>query len=532
MEFENTILPGKLLSGGQRGGRVFDLMTEWEDLFTAVSLVWQVPSSAAAPGPSQLPGPDSYFAALRYAFERYRAGVVVSIRDSRLVLFLPFANDRGYRNSMKDWTVPRAYAEYKLIEQDTRGSVEPIIKDPTRWWFNGHLVCNVRPGNIWGEYQLPELFTMITESLGLIHSTTPIAADFILNKRDCPLWFKSVDSPPLFHLPVLSPYTSCRVHDLPMVLADDWRLSLEGLPAIVPWEDRKDSRALFRGSSTGKGITPETNVRMALCLFALKFPVLLDCKITKINDRDQLVEGEDAGKVRVAAPKVRELQGILPMAPFMNFEDQTRRYKLAIYIRGHQAASRLGALLRSGFCVIYLNQEDEHWDAPGCDPWFKHLLVDEPGWKAGKLVAGDVESVIPDKASSRILAIFGKEPSRKRGRMQISKFLNTESPVPSVRLHARDSAATCASGNVCFVKTFEEMVECVRFLQINDGFARRISENAALLSRTKIHNRDFLLEFVHGQIRRCKVDFSDSTHPLFGASNFGTMVASTRLYAR
>ncbi len=572
--FTNTIWPESHLAlpSSSSSGRVFDLMTEWEDLYCAVNLCWSPASASASeatPVPASLPAvePMQYFKALRYAFETYRAAVVVSIRSNRLVMFLPFANDRGYRNQMGDsWKVRRDYASWKRSEQGAR-SEESILRDPSRWWFNGHMVCNVRPDNVWGEYQLVELFEMISKALA-VEGVNLGDADFLLNKRDCPLWFRNVPSSTLlpFHLPVLSPYTSDRVNDVPMVLADDWRIATKGLGfEVPPWETRKDSRAIFRGSSTGMGITVDTNARMKLCLFALDHPVQLDCKITRINDRDQLILTDVSGELTVCPPRIPDLRSRLHqvMGPYVSLEEQSKRNKLAIYIRGHQAASRLGALLASGFCVVYYAPENESWEAPGCDPWFKHLLVDWQGWRTNSHEQQPTQfpqfpqptqptqpTQFPqaDPLTLRLLGLLGSRKRSHRGSTNsIHSFLNPETPVPSVaqpsaspsaprstasRSTAPQSTAPQSTGwssNVCFVKTFEEMVDCVRFLQTHDDTSRHISQNALELSRTKIHNREFILRHVGESIKHCHVPFLQTTHALFGATNQGMLAASRRV---
>ncbi len=510
-----------------------------DTLILAIQTAW-TPGCASV---ANLPA-EAYFRAVRHCFDAYRSGIVVSIRAGKIVLFLPFVNDM-YTNRLFP---PRSFPDYARLKQAGQGArtAEDIIPDASRWWFNGHMVCNVRyPPS---DYQVHELKQMIhCAAAGLC----ALNADFVINKRDCPLWFKGGKSCTLpvlpFHLPVLSPYTSRRVHDLPMVLGDDWKLATLGRPiAPTPWKERPDSRAVFRGSSTGKGLTPETNARMALYKFACSYPAQFDVRLTRINNRDQIVHAPLSASITCDFPRVKALALELDANPrhYLSLEQQSKTYKLAIYIRGHQAASRLGALLAHGFCVIYYRPPDEDLDAPGCDPWMLSMLQDATTWKVAQQDApgapgaqsaqsapGD-RAVAPapalpsaDSASHKLLTLLG--PGRKRSRHQgtsrpaaapsLGQWLGSGS-VPSVPSHEQPVCEE--SGHVCFVSSFEEMVECIVYMQRHDAVAERIASNARRLSSEKIHNRDFLVHYIRSLLLKCECPVGDETHPLFGAINF------------
>jgi hypothetical protein len=375
------------------GGPTFSLMTEWDDLVLAVRCGYEPPvrredgggeAAASCLQPWAVASIDDFYDALRFAFDRYRAAVLVSIRANRLRLFLPFANDAGWRRP-GELAIPQpvaAYATAKMRDQKARVK-ERMIPDVSRWWLNGHVVCNVRPDNVWGESQLPALFDLMQAAL----AARPLPdVDLILNKRDCPLMPLGPASGP--RLPVLSPYTSLAVADVPFPLADDWRAaasedgSRQQRAALIDddaqWAARAP-RAVFRGSSTGRGITTETNIRLALALFAAQHRDLLDIKITRVNNRCQLV---DAASGAVDYPRVVGIRNQLREAgafgPFETIAAQAAKFRIAIYVRGHQAASRLGALFSHGFCVVMLAPPGEERDAPGCKAWFDDALVPYP----------------------------------------------------------------------------------------------------------------------------------------------------------
>ena len=100
-------------------------------------------------------------AALLHVWQRCRAAVYCLVVGNRLALFAPFANAE-FRN---DWsgdmvTSPRNLREF-LVTAAARFWPEDVLQDPSRWWDNGSLICNVMPREIWGCAMLPELARLV-----------------------------------------------------------------------------------------------------------------------------------------------------------------------------------------------------------------------------------------------------------------------------------------------------------------------------------------------------------------------------------
>jgi len=505
------------------GGSTFTLLTEWEDLALAVRCVWEPPRSGHAglgswqsacepaavlllggkdrgahalvslSSASRAPGPiataDDFFAGLRFAFDRLRAAVLVSIRRGRVVLFQPFANDRAWRcAAFRDWvagsggidaeSLVRRYASEKAAACGE--AAEAMMPDPSRWWLNGHVVCNVKPANVWGDYQLREYLSLLQRAASM---EPTLEVDFLLNRRDAPLLVTPTLSRP--GLQILSAYSSSRVGDIPVPLADDWAASFAPRRPPVPLHSRSDLRAVFRGSSTGRGVTSSTNLRLRLCLWACREAGdLFDCRITRVNTRDQLLGG------RVVHPEARaieaELRSAGAWAERMPLEEQARRYRAAVYVRGHQAASRLGALFRLGFLVLALHPEGEDMDAPGWRPWFWHMLRDYSGWKTARR-----PSELPLPASDEVFCV-------------------------------------CAS--------FDELRRCAAMLAKRPDVAGSIASNGAhrigaqLLSDPTAIARAAADSLCAAAMRTYPRAPSAETHPLFGVTNFEYVAKrSTRL---
>jgi hypothetical protein len=590
------------------GGPRFSLMTEWDDLAMAVRCAWTVPADITSPsaeGPTAalldrettaavrtsmlvpVSSPDDFFRALRHAFDHLRAAVLVSIRNGKLVLFMPFANDAAWRSGVTIHLPRGAGSVDQYIDDKYRGQnarrKETMIQDASRWWFNGHVVCNVRPDNVWGDAQLDDLFDIIVAALRSERVTVP-DVDFLLNKRDCPLLVNP--RAPLLTLPVLSPYTSSGCLDIPFPLADDWRLAHTPLPDMPDWNTRA-ARAVFRGSSTGSGITIETNLRLRLAMFA-STPAAspwLDAKITRVNDRCQvLLDAAAPGTVCVDYPRAAEIRNRLREAnawsSYEAIESQARRFKFAIYIRGHQAASRLAALFRLHFCVVMLCPDGEEFDAPGCRPWFDDILVSYDGWKLNTPASttpaltttppstpaptttmapstpapttpAPTTTMAPSTPAPSTPAgpqatlakefgdLFSRIPARKRRRPAdaASPFhYATNQPVTALHCDSRvqgeqetadvhrELSPPMPNHVVCRVRNFDELIRCVRFLAEHDSFANMIADNgrhligAAVINPAAIAGRAAEAMCKAASIGRTK-EVSGSTHPLFGVMN-------------
>ena len=568
---------------------------------------------------------DDFYLALRHAFETHRAGILVSIRAGKVALFLPFANDQGWAcpvplllvdgtnnegahpsspassaSSGASETSPlalppldvEAYAEAKRRVQEGRKArrAEPMLPDVSRWWFNGHVVCNVRPPNVWGDYQMEDLFAMV-------RSVAPRCpdVDFILNKRDCPLNTRTRQ--PVHHavLPVLSPYTGPGAFDIPFPLADDWRANvsssgrgMEEIADFPVWDRRSDSRAVFRGSSTGKGITETSNLRIRLALFAARYPQLFDFRITAINDRCQVVldgrpmssdnEGSLGGlpnaPLLVTFPNVVRLRSALERAGvwggYESLQDQADRCWMAVYVRGHQAASRLGALFRHGFLVIIYSPHDELFEAPGCNVWFHHHLRPYYGWK----LVSDEKPPTPDPFATHRrqvgsigvpappFAALGGLPSSiaiaredrpalspaERLQLAIKKTASKKkggetSATPTAPLVATPddlsssplftTALPNASHNCIVVTTPEELRDCVRVMQGNRAIAEMIARRGWGDIGQRVLGKQGMMEHAAWSIRQAAVvgrtkHVSPLTHSLFGTTNPETSKISSR----
>lgn len=351
-----------------------------------------------------------------YMYRTMRCGIFVRISGGKVVLFVPFVNP-DYRNDWSEDIVFDGGSYETYVEEKNRHLKfpEPVIKDKSRWWLNGNIICNVASKDLWGDAYLPHLRDMLDVTCDL-HEVPDV--EFFINKRDFPQLRKDLTSPYAFiynhekrphrlsydmkpvYAPIMSFYGSDAFADVLVPTAEDWEIATgdvfppygiesrtrEALKkaSSIPWEKRKP-KVVFRGGATGGGVDPLTNLRLAVAALDGKVEGF-DVGVVKWNLRDKKLEDEVC---------VRHLNpGRLPfgLKPYMGLEDQCK-YKYHLYIDGHCAANRLGTMMALGSTIIRVVPPcDEHLFPrnEGEDSWLMPLLCPF-NWKvaeSGELPSG------------------------------------------------------------------------------------------------------------------------------------------------
>lgn len=396
---------------------IYAMLTTWDQLDTyVIQYLRYLHWSRCAPDrsvPYLDPDHGRLVASLRYLFNEKRSAIVVAIRDGRVALFAPFANE----DFVNDWShhldmdadgIRRYYREKVVLHGARPENIEP---DVSKWWSNGAIVANERGGlnpsqwQVWGDYYLPQLREMFEAACAAATAAGSPLPDqlFFINKRDAPIVPRAVAAERPKILPVVSFYTGPDFADLPLPSSEDWELAtgklypatfmhkvvggrirlsgiardLRGLEPL-PW-DRRISTAVFRGSATGRGITVRTNQRLALADMArrLNRPDLLDAALTGLNMRDRLVEDPDTGRLTLSHMKPSDFAFAYGRQFFMDMKTQAR-YKYAIYVDGHSAASRYSQLLRMGAVILKVEsicEAPDVWYSAQLRPGIDHIPV-------------------------------------------------------------------------------------------------------------------------------------------------------------
>lgn len=346
--------------------------------------------------------PSTCFDATRNTFEylyhHMRCGIFVKIHQGRLAIFAPFVNP-DYRNTWSQHVKFRegSLDEYEIHKERVTGKRENVIRDTSKWWLNGNIVCNVPSPQVWGDSFLHQLHDMLIQTCSMKGVSD---CEFFINKRDFPqlrkdvldpyqfMWPPSLRPKPLdrhnyaVYAPILSFYTAEHFADIPLPTTEDWEIATshvflprgsamrtvwERRKYMVPWDKRKPI-AFFRGSATGA-----TRISLA----KLSRSGVLDAGITRVNTRDRKVANDDY---------IHVMEDMVQKSSFVPISEQ-QQFKYIIYIDGHCAASRYASLAKSGSTILRVG--------PTCEAsrlWMD-MLLKPYDWKRGEDV--DDEDHIP-----------------------------------------------------------------------------------------------------------------------------------------
>lgn len=323
------------------------------------------------------PGPKTVEHTFDYIFFKFKKGIFVQIRDGALKVFLPFSN----AHFVNEWG-DKVTAPPELL---ARPDVAPL----SHWYNNNYLVRYELPGaeSDLGHVQLKHMLTRLCAARAVPD------IEFFINKRDFPLLKRDKTEPydavygaqtPLAshnyetYAPILSMVEHDAFADFAMPTVEDWTrvcaragtffagtkrmLNVFQDDFPTPWAEKK-SAPVFRGSNTGAGHTPETNLRAKLCLIAAK---LGDIGLSAINERAHIVDG------KVLFPNRAEFSPLV--RPFLSLKEQSE-YKYIIHVAGHVQAFRLGAELATGSVLLLVESPYRLWYEQKLVAWEHYIPV-------------------------------------------------------------------------------------------------------------------------------------------------------------
>jgi hypothetical protein len=341
---------------------------------------------------------SSIKATLFYVFYKFKKGVLVSIKDNKLAVYLPFSN-AAYKN---DYITEMYFDDddKKLIEKYVKGggTDEALLgkmKDNVRAFFkskgmstNGIHLDRRKwlPNNCFFRYETFEgdkSVVMYQDMLLELCKARDLPDSlFVINLRDHPIMHVDRKDPYVDlidrdldekymhdkYLPIFSIGPSKITADIPLPTQDDWsRVSqkayidkcvnpyLELGDLWTSWE-AKMPKCVFRGSATGCSIDAGGNVRLKAYELGQKHPDLLDVGITSFNRKSKKTLGKP---INVIEPTFEK-------SVFMSHDEKTK-YKYVLYLDGHVGAFRLGHELSLGSVVLIPESR--------FTLWFTHLLV-------------------------------------------------------------------------------------------------------------------------------------------------------------
>jgi hypothetical protein len=346
----------------------------------------------------------------KYMFYKLKKGLFVQIRNNKLKVFLPFSNKNfrnewghnikvdpllyGRDNNYEDFLLHINNLEgRRLIRngEDKKRFSRGINAFPNDWYANNCLIRYEYPVKE-GDSNVGTLKNMLEE---LCKDRIIPDVEFFLNRRDFPAIKKNSTEPynhlfnddnfPLIshmyekYAPILSISKTEEFADILIPSYEDWaRVSvLDGkyFPSgcstshifNTNWDSKK-SIAVFRGGSTGCGVTVETNMRLKVSYLSYLNTLdtdgkpFLDAGITKWNLRPRKIKGNE-----YLQTIEKDSLGIWAStnASFLSPEQQSN-YKYIIHIDGHVSAFRLS--LELGMGSVILLQKSSY------TTWYKDML--------------------------------------------------------------------------------------------------------------------------------------------------------------
>ena len=335
----------------------------------------------------------------RYIFHKLKKGLFVKIANGELKVFLPFSKD-AYVN---EWggqitsNTDHIYSIFRKVSNlDARRFYPKGVSTNPRFWYGNNGLIRYESPMAENDTNLSTLRDMIKT---LCSERELPDIEFFINRRDFPLKKKTATEPYdniwdrddkelVSHkydkyAPIMSMSSSETYADVLIPTFEDWArveqprgkwfayccrdLNVEHL--TTKWEDKKPT-AVFRGGSTGIGVTIDTNMRLKAASLTnsvynqcpddgILLPYL-DAGITNWNVRPRKIKGDkDLHVIDYNAMNI-SLVSKLSML-------EQSKFKYILHLQGHVSAFRLSYELGMG-CVILL--VDSQWRL-----WFSHLLI-------------------------------------------------------------------------------------------------------------------------------------------------------------
>lgn len=331
----------------------------------------------------------------RYMFDKFKKGIFIKIVSNSLKVFLPFSKHNFTNEWYTQVLIDPKYKDFaRMIEYTSNAEGRKfnsyrVNLDFSQWYGNNSLIRYEKPLSE-GDSNVDNVKNLLIE---LCSERKIPDIEFFINRRDFPLLTRDgtepynhlwgTDKQPLVshayekYSPILSMCITDRYADVLMPTWEDWArvqsydskffsspCKLYKYNFTTPWVNKKPT-AVFRGATTGYGVTAETNPRIKVSLMSAQEktvpgkPRYLDAGITNWNLRPRKMQGD---------PYLRtiEIEKIgFGLVKYMTPEEQST-YKYLINIDGHVTAYRLSLELSMGSVILLV---DSPWKV-----WYRHML--------------------------------------------------------------------------------------------------------------------------------------------------------------
>ena len=343
----------------------------------------------------------------KYMFEKFKKGIYVKILNNELRVFLPFSN----ANFINEWSEKiKVDPKYENINEFFKyiSNLEGftfnknyINSYTSSWYSNNCLLRYEYPVNE-GDTNISAIKNMLSE---LCENRKLPDVEFFINRRDFPILSKdgyepynhlwnSEAKPLLSHnydkyLPILSMSSKENFSDILIPTYEDWirvqnkenkffvksRQIYDNKISVLPWKNKKPT-AVFRGSSTGEGVTIDKNQRLKVAYLSYNTGndennvPYLDAGITKWNLRPKKLMGEEY--LQITDINNLPFKLLDKMSPCEQSE-----YKYIIHIDGHVSAFRLSYQLSLNSVILLVKSKWNVWFSSMLVPYVHYIPVKE-----------------------------------------------------------------------------------------------------------------------------------------------------------
>ncbi len=353
-------------------------------------------------------GAEAVIETFRYLFNKFKKGIFVKIKNNKLVVFLPFSK----ANFTNEWSslihIDPKYKDLNDFLQAFSGShrfnPRKVNQNVSEWYANNCIVRydinhKTRKANE-GDTNVAIIKNVLDT---LCTKRTVPDIEFFVNRRDFPLLTRDGTEPydniwgdtPLVsynlpkYIPILSMCKTNRYADILIPTHEDWARVQSNKGIWFPrscrdytdkfdtaWEDKKKT-AVFRGASTGCGVTIDTNPRIKLAYIGATYEEeedvvpLLDVGITKWNLRPRKVKGSKYLQ-SIDIDKL-EKQGVKKVE-YLSIQEQSK-YRYIINVDGHVSAFRLSIELGMGSVILMVQSRWEIWYSDLLIPYHHYVPI-------------------------------------------------------------------------------------------------------------------------------------------------------------
>lgn len=340
------------------------------------------------------------YSGFHYLFDVFKKGIFVYIRNNNIKVFLPFSN----ATYMNDWgqNLKTLRGGFKtVLDLEEKNHWNPkfvpekyhtlIQKDPNRWYANFCIFRNTiyKNGSLRfkddeGDKSIVNFLELITV---LCYERIIPDVCFFISPRDFPVLKKDRTHPyDRLYLPNKPPYLGSMYPIIDSLPIFSQSITNEYEDELIPNDDDivgmlcdskkelyntnwniKKNIAVFRGSATGCGTTPDNNQRLNLYEIAKNNTKIMDVKLIGLNEKIKVDENGfiqiiDKNKYPKINKEYKEEHSLSPK--------EQSKFKYIIHVQGHVAAFRLTRELAYGSLILKV---ESNWKT-----WYSDKLI---GWK-------------------------------------------------------------------------------------------------------------------------------------------------------